>query len=133
MNGRLKGAPLTFAVALAFTVGAAALRGGFSAPDARAGFQAWSDGFFIASVLVGGAGILSLAASDGLFDIIRYGLGKVMRLVLSQEKRDAFPKTFYDYRMLRRETAFTGFPLLLAGAVFLALGGLFLVFYFMAG
>ena len=129
MKRRLKGAPLTAAISLGIAVAAAALRGGFSAPDAKAGFQAWSDGFFIAGVLVGGVGLLSFAASDGLFDIIRYGVGKTLRLVLSKEKRDAYPKTFYDYRMLKSGHGFTGFSLLLAGLICIVMGGLFLFFY----
>ena len=59
----------TFALAVA--AGAAYLRGGYDAPDAASGFAAWSDGFFIAGVLVGGAGLLAFASSDGLFDILR--------------------------------------------------------------
>ena len=89
-------------VAAVIALAAAALRGGIAAVSAPAGFGAWSDAFFIAGVFVGGAGLLAFASSDGLFDVIRFGVGKALRIVLGPEKRAAYPKTFYDYRLQKR-------------------------------
>ena len=57
-------------IAAAIALLSAALRGGVAAASAAEGFRAWSDGFFIAGVFVGGAGLLAFASSDGLFDVI---------------------------------------------------------------
>ena len=103
------------------------LRGGYDAPDAASGFAAWSDGFFIAGVLVGGAGLLAFASSDGLFDILRYGIGKAVRLVLTKERRDAYPRTFFDYRQSRRGQGYNGLRAALIGLACIALAAVFLV------
>ena len=117
------------AFALAIALGSAALRGGIAAETAAMGFGAWSDAFFIAAVFVGGAGLLAFASSDGLFDVIRYGVGKALRVVLSKEKRDAYPHTFYDYRMQKRGGGMAGLSAMLMGLICLALGGAFLWLY----
>lgn len=121
-----RGLLVSAAFALVIALGVAAGRGGFGALDRAAGFQAWSDALFAAGVFVGGAGLLAFASSDGLFDVIRFGVGKVLRLVLSREKRDLYPRTFFDYRMQRRGRGFAGLSAAIVGATCIALGGLFL-------
>lgn len=121
-----RGLLISAGFALAIAVGVAALRGGVNAETAEQGFGAWSDGFFAAGVFVGGVGLLAYASSDGLFDAIRFGIGKAVRVVLSREKRELYPKTFYDYRMQKRGEGLSGFSAALVGAGCIALGGLFL-------
>ena len=125
-----KGVLVTAAVAAAIVLIAAIYMGAFRAPDALTGFWRWSDAFFVAGVIVGGAGLLSFSSSDGLFDIIRFGVGKVLRIALSKEKQDAYPKTFYEYRQQRHGQGTSGLSIALVGLVCIALGGLFLWFYF---
>jgi hypothetical protein len=115
--------------ALAIALGSAALRGGVGAASPAEGYRIWSDAFFGAAVFVGGSGILAFASADGLFDVIRYGVGKALRVVLSKEKRDAYPRTFYDYRMQKRGGGMGGLSAMLMGVVCLALGGAFLWLY----
>lgn len=117
------------AFALAIALGSAALRGGIAAETAAMGFGAWSDAFFIAAVFVGGAGLLAFASSDGLFDVIRFGVGKALRIVLSKERRGMYPRTLYDYRMQKRGGGMAGLSAMLTGAACLALGALFLWLY----
>ena len=128
---RGKSAAVAALICLVLAVLVAGHQGGFAAPDARAGFAAWSDGFFAAGALVGGFGLLAFASADGLFDIIRYGVGKMLRLGLKKEKRDAYPKTFFDYRQQKRGGGFSGLTLALVGLGSIALGGVFLWFYWM--
>ena len=120
------------AVALIIALGVAAARGGFGAMDQRLGLQAWSDAFFVAGVCVGGTGMLSFAASDGLFDILRYGAGRVLRLMRSKEDRDLYPKTFFDYRMARRGRGPTGLSAMVVGAACLVVAGGLLGLYLKA-
>ena len=117
------------AFALAIALGSAALRGGVGAASPAEGYRIWSDAFFVAAVFVGGSGILAFASADGLFDVIRYGVGKALRIVLSKEKRDQYPRTFYDYRMQKRGGGMAGLSAMLMGLVCLALGGAFLWLY----
>ena len=116
-------------IAAAIALLSAALRGGVAAASAAEGFRAWSDGFFIAGVFVGGAGLLAFASSDGLFDVIRFGVGKALRIVLSRERRAAYPRTLYDYRLQKRGGGMAGLSAVLAGTASLALGALFLWLY----
>ena len=116
-------------IAAAIALLSAALRGGVAAASAAEGFRAWSDGFFIAGVFVGGAGLLAFASSDGLFDVIRFGVGKALRIVLSRERRAAYPRTLYDYRLQKRGGGIAGLSAVLAGTASLALGALFLWLY----
>ena len=83
--------------------------------------------FLAAGVFVGGAGLLAFAASDGLFDIIRYGLGKVLRLALGKERREAYPKTFFDYRLAKQGRGVAGLSAVAAGLLSVGVAGLFLV------
>ena len=118
-------------LAIACLIGAA--RGGFDAATPAEGYQAWSDGFFTAAVLVGGAGALAFASSDGHFDAIRFSIGKALNAVRKKEKRKAYPKTFYDYRMMKRGRPTGGLAALVAGAICLLVAGLFLSLYFTQG
>ena len=122
-----KGFLLSAAIDLAIAFFVAALRGGYASESAAAGFGAWSDAFFAAGVFVGGAGLLAFAASDGLFDIIRYGLGKVLRLALGKERREAYPKTFFDYRLAKQGRGVAGLSAVAAGLLSVGVAGLFLV------
>ena len=117
------------AFARAMARGSVALRGGVGAASPAEGYRIWSDAFFVAAVFVGGSGILAFASADGLFDVIRYGVGKALRVVLSKAKRDAYPRTFYDYRMQKRGGGMAGLSAMLMGLVCLALGGAFLWLY----
>ena len=119
---------VTLLVGLAMGTGVFAARGGFAAsewPDIAA---ALCDACFVPAALFISLGLLLFVSNDGLFDIMSFGVQKVLRLVQSAEKQAAFPKTFYDYRVLRQgKKAGFGF-LLLAGAVYLALAAVFLLF-----
>ena len=117
-------------VTVGLAVGISLARGGFLAPDRVTLYQLWSDAFFVAGVLVGGVGILAFVSSNGLFDILRFGLGKLIRVPLSKERRDAYPKTFYEYRMVKRGEGSAGGSLVLSGLLSIAVGGVFLALYY---
>lgn len=127
-----RGLWVSAAFALVIALASAALRGGIAAESAENGFRAWSDAFFISAVFVGGAGLLAFASSDGLFDVIRFGVGKAVRIVLSKERRAMYPKSLYEYRLQKRGGGMAGLSAVLVGAVCLALGGAFLWLYMRA-
>jgi len=123
---RRRGIMIAAPIAMLIAAAVSAARGGFASPTPKEGWQAWSDGFFAAAVFVGGAGALAFASSDGLFDAMRFSIGKAVSIVRSKEKRDLYPKTFYDYRMMRSGRGAGGAAALLVGLVCLALAGAFL-------
>jgi len=124
-SGRRTAAALL--IGLAMGVGVFAVRGGFSATAWPEIASALCDACFVPSALLISVGLLLFAADGGLFDMMTYGVQKALRLVLSEEKRAMYPKTFYDYRVLKQGKK-SGFGfLLIAGGVYLALATLFLL------
>ena len=120
---------LSLTAALALSAAVAFGRGGFDPASPAEGYRAWSDGFFAGAALVGGLGLIAFAASDGLFDALRFSAGRLINVLRKPEKRALYPKTFYDYRQLRRGRGAGGGALALAGGVCLVLAALFLVLY----
>ena len=71
---------------------------------------------------------LVFCADDGLFDMINYGVLKVIKLVQSEKRRSNFPKTFYEYRKMKSESRNGGFGyLLITGCAFIVLAVVFLL------
>ena len=89
-----------------------------------------SDGFFAASVLVGGIGLISFAGKFGTFDMLSYGTRSFFGNFF-HSLRDDLPKTFYDYKVKKDEKG-RGYlkEYCKVGAVCLVLGGIMLVLYF---
>lgn len=116
------------AVGLAIAAGVFAVRGGFTAGDTAVVLAAFCDAFFVPGVLLLCFGALMFVANDGVFDMLNYGVMKVVKLVQSEKKRSAFPKTFYDYRKMKSESRKGGFGyLFIVGGAYMALAVLFLI------
>lgn len=121
---------ITVLIGLAIAVGVMLARDGFNAPDQAAWLSALSDACFVPGAVLCGVGLLMFVANDGFFDMINYGVLKVLKLVQSEEKRAAMPKTFYDYRVLKDANRKGGFAYILwVGLGYIALAGLFLLMY----
>lgn len=121
---------ITMGIGLLIAASVTGIQGGFTATDQQALMGALCDGCFVAGALLTGAGLLVFVADDGFFDLMNYGVQKVLRLVLSEQKQAAFPKTFFEFRQIKNasrkgSTAF----LLLSGLVWIALAALWLGLY----
>lgn len=121
------------AVLLGLAVSVAILLGedAFNADSQQAWLRALCDAFFVPGVILCGFGLLLFVANDGFFDMINYGVLKVLKLVQREEKRAAFPKTFYEYKVMKDGSRKGGFAWLVwVGLGFIALAAVFLVPYF---
>lgn len=119
---------ITSLIGLAIGLAVFIARDGFSLRDQTGVLQAFCDAFFVPGILLASYGALVLCADDGLFDMINYGVLKVIKLVQSEKRRSNFPKTFYDYRKMKSEGRNGGFGyLLITGGAFIALAALFLI------
>ena len=107
-----------------------ATRGAFTAESPRRFWHILCDAAFVPGAILFGIGILVFVAGDGFFDMISYGVLKVVSLWYRKEKRDELPKTFFDYREMKdaRRRGGTGY-LTLSGLVFIAAALVFLAFY----
>ena len=103
------------------------VQGGFTAGDAEAFWQALSDAAAVPGLLLTGAGLLSFASGQGAFDGLSFSTRKAFSQILREERRNAMPKTFYDYVTLKNEKrAGRNNVKLYVGLGFLALAGILL-------
>lgn len=115
---------------LAVTLGVLLGSDAFNAPSQQAWLQALCDAFFVPGVILSGFGLLLFVANDGFFDMINYGVLKVLKLVQREEKRAAFPKTFYDYKVMKNGARHGGFAWLIwVGLGFIAVAAVLLILY----
>ena len=99
-----------------------AARGGFSAGDAEAFWRAACDALAVPGLLLTCSGLLTFASAQGTFYGLNFSVKKVFSQILSEEKRNAMPRTFYDYVNLKQEKQRNKTNITLyAGLVFLTL------------
>lgn len=79
------------------------VQGGFSAADAEAFWRAVCDAMTVPGMLLTCLGLLSVASGQGAFDGLNFSVRKAFSQVLREERRNAMPKTFYDYVTLKQE------------------------------
>ena len=124
---------VTVAAGILIAWGAAAARGLKPGAGTAMTLRYWSDGCFVAAVLIGGIGALTWISTTGLFDIFKYGFSSVITLFTPFRK----PKdqmSFYDYKTYQAEKRRPArFELLAVGVFFLALSILLLMAYSSAG
>ena len=101
------------------------VQGGFAAREQEPLWRAVCDALTVPGVLLTCMGLLSFVSEQGAFDGLSFGVCKAFGQILSEKRRNAMPKTYYDYVTAKREkqrskprtTLFVGLGfLLLAGA-----------------
>lgn len=101
------------------------VRGGFGEPDPAARWSAICDALFIPGILLTSIGLLLFVSDGGVFDMLKFGITKAFSVILPKEKRDAQPKTFYDYKVIRDARPRAGIGHYLAvGLIMVALAGI---------
>ena len=109
-----------------------ATRGGFTETDRTLFLHILSDAFFVPGVLLASVGLLIFVAAGGVFDMLSYGVQKVLHLFRFGKGEDTFPKTYFEYKQIKegKRTRRHMGVLLVTGAAFLAAAGIVLYFYY---
>lgn len=102
-------------------------QGLFLHPSSQAAYGILCDGFFIASVLLIGIGLMCLISNEGIFDVLSFGVINMFRIFHPSRKVFSERESFYDFRMRRRDKR-VGFAfLLVVGSVYLAIAFVFML------
>lgn len=105
-------------------------KGTFSQTDAAQRYRDLSDACFITGAIMLGVAGLQFVAGNGIFDMINFGVLKVLSLVRSDSYRAEQPRTYYDYlqsKAGRNKGGLAG--LLIIGGLFVALALLFVLLH----
>ena len=118
---------ISMAAGLVVAIGVYSVRGGADAQDWVSRAFVLCDACFVPAVLLICLGLLLFVSNDGLFDMLGFGIQKALTIVLSESKRQKYPKTFLEYKELKWGVPKTSFGfLILSGLVYLVLAGVFL-------
>ena len=117
-------------VGLVLGIAVFAMQGGFSAKDAEGFWHAMCDAAAVPGLLMTCIGLLSVVSGQGAFDALGFSTRKALGQILSEERRNAMPKTYYDYVTRKREKQKKKpHTVLYAGLVYLALAAVSLAVY----
>lgn len=107
-------------IGLAFALLFLLARGTFQGGDQTQALKDLSDAFMIPGAMMLCVGALLYVSGNGVFDMLNYGVAKVLLLIRSEKHRAAFPKTYYDYMQAKADKRPSGYAYLLwTGLAFL--------------
>lgn len=121
---------ITLGIALLIALLFLISKNSFAAQDQATLFKDLSDAFFTPSVLLLGVGGLVFVGGQGIFNMLSFGVMKVLSLIRSEKFRASQPRTYYDYVMekaQRKEAPYA--HLFWVGLICLALALLFLLLH----
>lgn len=122
----------TFAIGLLICLSLAYSQGLFKGPGLQESYRILSDGCFLAGVLIGGLGLLAWISGMGQFNGMRYlayWLVNTFRWGFPRKAPMSYPEFLKEKPGKQRTANFLVIP----GAVFLAMSGLFILLYNQAG
>mgnify|MGYP001297131489 CR=1 FL=1 len=101
-------------------------RGSFAKDIYSERYKDFSDAFFVPGALLASFGALIFVAQNGVFDMIKFGVLKVVSMMRSEKHRADYPRNYNEYlkNQAAKSRAAYGY-LLFTGAVFLALSAIF--------
>ena len=124
---------ITAGIGLAMGLAVFAARGGFRAETDEVLLLALCDAFTVPGLILTGLGLLSIVSGQGAFDGINFTARKAFSQVLGEKRREAMPRTYYDYVTARRKKqAKRPKTTLYTGLAFLACAIAALIFYLSA-
>ena len=103
---------------------------GFAEEDPAEKWRIICDALFVPGALLASFGLLLFASKGGVFDMLRFGMQKALSVVLPKKRREALPRTFFDYKTEHEDRERKHMTsTLLVGLAFLLLAGAALVMY----
>ena len=99
----------------------------FNTNDLSKIYRILSDGFFTASVLLIGFGLLTAISTTGVFNIFGYSALLLFSSLFSDTRKDQRPADFYEYTISKRGKKKAKWHIVITGSIFLILALLFLV------
>lgn len=79
------------------------LQGGLAAREKEPLWRAVCDALTVPGILLTCMGLFSFVSEQGAFDGLSFGVRKAFGQILSEKRRNAMPKTYYDYVTAKRE------------------------------
>lgn len=101
----------------------------FSLIDLKSKYHILVDGFFVAGIIIIGAGLLVFSSNGGTFDMLSFGVIKVIDLFRRDLSKVKY-QTFYDYRLERSENKGQFLYLIIVGTFFIITSLIFLWLYY---
>jgi hypothetical protein len=121
---------IVFGVGLAAALLAAAAEGVFSKNEALQIMKALSNAFLVPAVILGGAGLLTVCAAGGSFDLLAYSSMKLLGLFRPGRNKSLWSRDYYEYKTANDKKRRPRWFLVVSGAVFLLLSFVFLALYY---
>ncbi len=129
-GGTRKQYAITTLIGLAMSIGFSMAQGFSLEASLKLNMRSLSDGFFVASMLIGGIGALVWVSTTGFFDILAYA-GRNLQILLSSLWRHNEHMTYIEYKAMRDEKRGRVKAFLLVVAAFLlAIAVLVLCIYY---
>lgn len=119
---------ITFGVGLIFVFLIALLKDIFQQDNAKSVFHILTDAFFAIGILMFCFGILVFSSNSGTFDMLHYGVVKLIDLIRNNISNAKY-KTFYDFKVDKHETNTPFLFLVIVGTIFVIISLIFLRFY----
>ncbi|MDR3021331.1 MAG: DUF3899 domain-containing protein [Clostridiales bacterium] len=100
----------------------------FNLENTKLLFSTLSNGAFFVGVIFLGIGLLVLISKEGTFDSLSYCLSKAWELMPFVKKKSS--KTYFEYKSQKRHDKSQVLHMMIAGAFFVSLSIIFLIFYY---
>ena len=119
---------ITTAVLLVFAVLVALSEGVFTATYPKDLWSGLSTAFFVPGILSVGFGALVVCSNAGAFDMLSYAFQTLFR-IFKKDPIDRKYGDYYGYRQAMKEKKRSFWYLIIVGAVFTLIGGVFLIVF----
>lgn len=120
---------ITSVIGLVIVIAVCLLDRIYAAEDMKQVYRILSDAFFIPGVLLIGIGMMVVAANEGLFNGIAYGLKTVGRSLSTRKGEKIKEEEFHEYNERMKKKKHSVAHLIIVGVVLFVISLLFLVLY----
>ena len=120
---------ITFLLGAVVVLGVCASKNVFQMTEPSRILRTLCDGFFLAGVLISGMGLLVMISKNGIFDVLTYASGSLLRLFIPGLGTPRRRESFADYRQKKHAKPGTYGFLVIIGGLFLLAACICLMLY----